>query len=74
MCNCTKTRQVTYSNQDLRSKPRLIMVKLIDNTPINLRGNYTGRLYQFMRHNPIIKVDIRDTESVEKEKGLQIME
>jgi hypothetical protein len=47
---------------------------LVENTPVSINGNYTGRTYRFKNINDINWVDKRDIPGVKDILGLQIFD
>jgi len=71
MCNCNQQRAI-YSTDINRSQKELVKVKLIQNNPLVLNGNITGRNYVFSKINDINWVDRRDVISMKETTGLQV--
>jgi hypothetical protein len=73
MCNCNKSRSA-FNQANNYVRPGALKVKLTDNTPVVVSGNYTGRNYRFMVMGHIYIVDSRDAESVTGNPHLEIVE
>lgn len=71
MCNCNQKRAM-YSSENNQSQKGVVKVKLIENTPMVLKGNITGRMYVFRNINDLNWVDKRDVMSMKEINGLQI--
>jgi hypothetical protein len=71
MCNCNQKRAI-YSSEIAQLQKGMIKVQLIQNNPIFLNGNITGRIYVFREINDINWVDRRDVMSMTETTGLQI--
>ena len=71
MCNCIQQRAL-YSTEINQSQKELVKVKLIQNNPLVLNGNITGRDYVFKKINDINWVDKRDVISMKETTGLQV--
>ena len=73
MCNCNQNRAVIAKESE-HSPRSIVKVMLVENTPLAVTGNYTGRTYRFKNINDVIWVDRRDIPSVNDRKGLQIFD
>lgn len=71
MCNCNQQRTV-YLSDNNQSQKGMVKVKLIQNNPMVLNGNITGRMYVFRNINDCNWVDKRDVMSMKEINGLQI--
>jgi len=71
MCNCNQKRAM-YSSEIAQLQKGMVKVKLIQNNPLLLNGNITGRIYVFKEINDINWVDRRDVMSMKETTGLQI--
>lgn len=71
MCNCNQKRMMisTGNNQPPKGMEK---VKLIENTPMVLNGDVTGRMYVFRELNDFNWVDKRDLMTMKEIPGLQI--
>jgi len=72
MCNCNKKR-ATYARENDSSRKGMVKVVLVDNNPLVLNGNVTGRMYVFRKIHDLNWVDKRDAESMEEIKGVQVV-
>jgi hypothetical protein len=61
-----------YSSEIAQLQKGMVKVKLIQNNPLLLNGNITGRIYVFKEINDINWVDRRDVMSMKETTGLQI--
>jgi hypothetical protein len=73
MCNCNQKRAAIASESE-HSPRSIVKVKLVENTPLSVTGNYTGRTYKFRSTSDVIWVDKRDVPSVRDLKALQIFD
>jgi hypothetical protein len=71
MCNCNQQRTMYSSQHD--QIHGTVKVMLINNSPIVLNGDVTGRMYVFRNLNDINWVDKRDVMSMKGIEGLQIL-
>ena len=72
MCNCNEQRSM-YSAVNDQIPKGMVKVKLIQNEPVVLNGDITGRTYIFREINDINWVDKRDAMSLTKFQGLQVI-
>jgi hypothetical protein len=73
MCNCNQNR-AAVARDSVHSPRSVVKVMLVENTPVSINGNYTGRTYRFKNINDINWVDKRDIPAVKDIKGLQIFD
>jgi hypothetical protein len=71
MCNCNQKRAM-YSSGNNQSPKGSVKVMLTENTPLEINGNITGRLYVFTHINDTRWVDKRDAMEMKEINGLQI--
>lgn len=77
MCNCNQKR--TALNANMRAKASqdahhgMNQVKLIQQNPLEINGEITGRKYVFQNMNDINWVDKRDLVAMQQMKELQIL-
>ncbi|HKR04938.1 MAG TPA: hypothetical protein VJY62_09900 [Bacteroidia bacterium] len=72
MCNCNQQR-AAYTSENNPAQKGMVKVKLIENKPLVLNGDITGRMYVFRNINDINWVDRRDAISMKKIKEIQIL-
>ncbi len=73
MCNCNQKR-VTYTSQHTNAEKGMVKVTLIENKPIVVNGDITGRMYVFRHINDFNWVDKRDALSITHYKQLQVLQ
>ena len=71
MCNCNQKRAL-YSSKEDPAQKGMVKVKLVENNPLVVNGNITGRMYVFRNINDINWVDKRDATAIKKINGLQV--
>jgi hypothetical protein len=71
MCNCNQKRAM-YTSENNQLQKGKVKVMLINNTPMILNGNITGRMYVFRNLNDVNWVDKRDVISMKEINELQI--
>ena len=71
MCNC-KQQRASYTSQAKPVQTGMIKAKLIQDKPLVLNGDITGRMYVFRNINDIIWVDRRDAMSMKANKEIEI--
>jgi hypothetical protein len=72
MCNCNQKRTM-YSSGDQESRRGMVKVKLVENNPLVLSGDITGRMYVFRYINDINWIDKRDVLSMKHIRGLEVL-
>lgn len=78
MCNCNQKR-ANYSTKNLQGRQTqdahhgMNQVKLLQQSPMEINGEITGRKYVFKKLNDINWVDKRDLVSMQQIKELQIL-
>jgi hypothetical protein len=72
MCNCNQKRTM-YSQENNSNKNGMVKVKRIDDSPLVMNGDITGRAYIFRALNEINWVDKRDAMSISEKDGLQLV-
>jgi hypothetical protein len=72
MCNCNQQR-AAYTSQNNPAQKGMVKVTLIENKPLVLNGDITGRMYVFRNINDVNWVDRRDAISMRKIKEIQIL-
>lgn len=73
MCNCNKSR-AAFNEENKHAQKGTTRVKLTQNTPLVLYGNYTGRMYKFNSINDVNLIDKRDLQILEGKPGLVVMQ
>jgi len=73
MCNCNQSRSA-FNQANSYVKQAALKVKLSDNTPVTVYGNYTGRNYRFNVAGHTYIVDSRDADSVKGNPHLIVEE
>ena len=74
MCNCNQKRTQYAADQSRETLPQgMVRVKLIQQVPLVLNGDITGRTYIFETLNDIQWMDKRDLASMKGLTGLQIV-
>jgi hypothetical protein len=71
MCNCNQQRAM-YTSENKQLQKGTVKVMLVNNTPMVLNGDVTGRMYIFRNINDVNWVDRRDAISMKGINGLQI--
>jgi hypothetical protein len=72
MCNCNQQRENYSSENNGQSQKGMVKVQLMENTPMVLNGDITGRMYVFRNINDINWVDKRDAISMNEVSSLQV--
>ncbi len=72
MCNCNQKRTL-YSQEHNANNKGMVKVKRIENSPLVINGDITGRAYVFRGLNEINWVDKRDALSMFEKDGLQLV-
>lgn len=72
MCNCNQKRANFSSNNSMAQKGTR-KVKLVENDPVTMYGDITGRMYVFTNINDINWVDERDVASMYTMKNLLVL-
>jgi hypothetical protein len=74
MCNCNQKRAALHTSSVQRDAIHgMRQVRLVQQEPLTLTGDMTGRVYEFTEKNDINWVDKRDLIMMEKIKGVQVL-
>ena len=72
MCICNQKRAM-YSPGSSQPQKGMVKVQLLDNNPVVINGDITGRMYVFRHINDFNWVDKRDAISLQEISGLQVI-
>ena len=72
MCNCNQT-QTAFRSADDPFRKGMVKVTLIEDKPMALNGNFTGRLYLFRNMHDFNWVDTRDASDMKGIEGLSVV-
>lgn len=74
MCNCNQKRAALRTTSiDRDAVHGMRQVRLVQQEPLTLTGDMTGRVYEFREKNDINWVDKRDLLMMEQLQGLQVI-
>lgn len=79
MCNCNNKRTalaIANHSQVENNLPNnnLVKVKLMQQSPLEVYGDITGKKYSFEKNNAILWVDKRDVMRMRRLTGLQVLQ
>jgi DNA/RNA endonuclease YhcR with UshA esterase domain len=74
MCNCNQKRAALHTTSvDRNAVHGMRQVRLVQQEPLTLTGDVTGRVYEFREKNDINWVDKKDLVLMEKLQGVQVI-
>lgn len=71
MCNCNQKRAMLISHDDHFQKG-MVKTVLLENNPLVINGDITGRMYIFRKSGDVNWVDKRDIIGIKSMKALKI--